>query len=139
MTCRHGPGDLNCSANAHVLKRMTEAYNAEQAGVNNASNYSIVDAKRIEDHLILKVRYPSCKNCSFEGDKVMVFLNVSEIDSMRWKKTDPHFRESSNIPEEAPSPAARFPPTKEGWADAENYVHGKLKYDPNWLNKKDAK
>ena len=57
----------------------------------------------------------------------MVFLNVSEADVLRWRKIDPHFRDpkASRTPKEAPPPAARFPASKEGWADALVYANSK--------------
>jgi hypothetical protein len=75
----------------------------------------------------MEVHYPNCTNCKFEGKKIMVFTNVAEADALRWKKIDPHFRDSKavRITTEAPSPAARFPGSEEGWADAINYAVSK--------------
>jgi hypothetical protein len=52
----------------------------------------------------------------------MVFLNVTEEDAMMWRKIDPHFRGAKSKEGEAPSPAARFPGTAEGWSDALDYA-----------------
>jgi hypothetical protein len=82
---------------------------------------------RIGKHLVMKVKYPNCFKCAFEGNKLMVFLNVTEVQVLRWRKIDPHFRPtplaSSAI--EAPSPAARFPASPDGWADAIAYARSK--------------
>jgi hypothetical protein len=75
----------------------------------------------------MKVLYPNCSKCAYEGNKVMVFLNVNEVDVLRWRKIDPHFRDpkTSRSSKEAPPPAARFPASKEGWADALAYANSK--------------
>lgn len=87
--------------------------------------YTIVDVLRVGSHLVMKVKYPSCVKCAFEGSKVMVFLRVAEVDALRWRRIDPHFRDSKSRLNEAPSPAARFPATPEGWTDAINYARTK--------------
>lgn len=76
---------------------------------------------------MMKVKYPNCRNCAYEGCKVMVFLNVTEAQVLRWKKIDPHFRDPKKAmsTSESPSPAARFPGSAEGWADAQSYARGK--------------
>jgi hypothetical protein len=56
----------------------------------------------------------------------MVFLNVSELDALKWKEIDPHFRdEKHRLATAAPSPAARFPGSDEGWLDAYAYARAK--------------
>ena len=115
MTCRHSPGDPNCSSNK---------YTPPSPPTPDAENYSVVKAERIGSHLVLMVKYPNCARCKFEGNKIMVFLFVNELDALKWKKIDPHFRDSkAKVREtEAPSPAARFPGSDNGWADALAYA-----------------
>ena len=66
----------------------------------------------------------------------MVFLNTTELDVLRWKEIDPHFRPQKEEgtqyakgalkdPKKAPSPAARFPASDEGWKDAIEYTRTK--------------
>jgi len=57
----------------------------------------------------------------------MVFLNVPEMQALSWRKIDPHFRDPKRGPlkTEAPSPAARFPGSADGWQDALNYAKSK--------------
>ena len=123
MTCRHASGDPNCYS--------TQArYAAEAAAATpDSEKFEIEDARRVGEHLVLKVRYPNCSKCSYEGMKVMVFLNVAETQALRWKKIDPHFRKLPNgavqKATEATSPAARFPASTEGWADALAYAESK--------------
>lgn len=119
MTCRHEPGDPNCSSHP----RHYSSYDHAPSKTPDASNYKIVAAERVGAHLVLKVKYPNCAACSFEGCKVMVFLNVTELQALVWRKIDPHFRGPAPAqPYEAPSPAARFPASTDGWRDALAYA-----------------
>src|SRR3954464_15358276 len=112
MTCHHGPGDTSCSS-----------YQSFAPLTPDSSNYTIEDVCRVGQNVVLKVKYPNCSNCAYEGNKVMVFLNVTETQILRWKKIDPHFRDPVRaiLSSEAPSPAARFPASPEGWKDAIQY------------------
>lgn len=131
MTCRHLPGDPDCSSTKHGYKaREIEAERNRELLLKSitpdANNYQVIQVFRHESHLVLKVKYPSCTNCSFEGTKVLVFLNVTEEQVLMWRRIDPHFRDpKSKNAFEAPSPAARFPASAEGWNDAVNYVQSK--------------
>lgn len=102
------------------------------ANTPKADEYVIERVERIGDHLAMQVRYPSCKACSYEGVKTMVFLDVPEHAALKWKRIDPHFRIRATDhltahPTDAPSPAARFPSSKEGWSDAVAYAKGKAR------------
>lgn len=112
------------SAKAESDRRAAEL----AARTPDPDQYEVVKVERVGPHLVLQVRYPSCTACAFEGLKTMVFLNASEVDSMRWRRIDPHFRaapEKQN-PRAAPSPAARFPGTSDGWSDAIGYARSKV-------------
>ena len=81
----------------------------------------------------MKVKYPNCAKCSFEGEKVMVFLNITEAEALRWRKIDPHFTDPAKYSpgsREAPGPAARFPASNDGWVDAMRYAESKLPVMP---------
>lgn len=125
MTCRHRAGDPDCSSSAAYERRKI----AERTP--DASNYLVVDSSRVEEHLVLKIKYPNCSKCEYEGQKIMVFLNVKEGDALKWRKIDPHFRNPTLKPleSEAPSPDARFPGSASGWADAINYARRKAGLD----------
>lgn len=121
MTCRHSPGDPNCTS---------AKYNSDYSPPKpDKANYKIEDVHRVGPHLVLKVRYPNCSMCAYEGHKIMVFLNVTELAALKWQEIDPHFRDpkKSTTARQAPSPAARFPASPEGWADAVAYATGKVK------------
>lgn len=140
MTCHHSANDPACSSHPLNIARLeAEKHQSEIEKLKNnvevlrkqldqgridAENAEILDSHRIGPHIVLRVQYPSCKNCSYEGVKVMVYLNASETDVLRWRVFDPHFKDPSEVvsPREAPSPAARFPASQEGWADAIAYV-----------------
>lgn len=128
MTCQHGKNDPSCSSHKDYerynprpqLKEMTPE-------TPDKEKYSIEMVERVGQHLVLKVKYPNCKNCAYEGNKIMVFLNVSEIQALRWKQIDPHFRDPkiAQVETQAPSPSARFPGSDDGWFDAINYAKNK--------------
>lgn len=128
MTCRHARGDRSCTSQFPELH-----YNPpSEPKTPDASKYQIEQAQQVGKHLVIRALYPNCSKCSYEGRKVMVFLNVQAIEALRWKTIDPHFRApsipKSSFPKsqiEAPSPAARFPASDEGWSDAVAYAHGK--------------
>ncbi len=129
MTCRHQPGDPACgqgardSAEAERERLEKELWTYKEAAKTpktpDAENYSIEKIERVGKHLVLQVQYPNCKFCAYEGNKVMVFENVSEVEVLRWRKIDPHFADPTvqRPPREAPSPVARFPASEGGfWA-----------------------
>lgn len=90
----------------------------------DASNFYVQEAEQVGNNLVMKVAYPSCKKCEYEGSKVMVFVNFSATDALKWRKIDPHFRKEFKVGE-APSPVARFPSTDDGWNDAITYARNK--------------
>lgn len=136
--CRHAPGDISCSSHPANVERRNYEYEKDKKEKDlrakierefspDPSDYRIIDAHRVENHLVLKVRYPSCKRCSYEGNKVLVFLNCPESVVLRWNEIDPHFRpkgRAGNL-HSAPGPDARFPASKEGWEDAIAYAESK--------------
>lgn len=112
MTCRHSPGDPLCSSN-----RVTYPSRSAPARSANISKYDIEEAVQSGKFLIMKVNYPYCVNCTFEGTKVMVF-EATFKDALHWREIDPHFRDTKSVKHQAPCPVARFPNTKQGWANA---------------------
>ena len=122
MTCRHRPGDPSCSANRPT-------YQDTGPPTPDKTKYTIEEVERVGLNLVLKVLYPNCSRCAYKGNKVLVYLNVSEKDVLRWRVIDPHFRapHPKGLPHEAPTPAARFPASPEGWQDALAYARSKSK------------
>jgi hypothetical protein len=121
MTCRHSPGDPNCSSNQpRVVYR-------DPPGTPDKTRYEVLDAAQVETFLVLKVKYPNCEKCKFEGIKIMVFQDVTTIDALKWKEIDPHFRDPLQKwnHRAAPSPIARFPGNDDGWKDAIAYAQRK--------------
>lgn len=88
--------------------------------------FEIENVEEVGGSLIMSVRYPTCQACSYEGVKILVYLGRTLKDAIRWKKIDPHFagpeEETARGFSEAPSPSARFPASKAGWADAVEYA-----------------
>lgn len=145
MICRHSSGDPACGSTsggyqdienrrresdaaaetlrktktqlqAHIIELETQIASSSP----DSSQYDVVDVVAVGPHLVVKATYPNCSKCAYEGIKVMVFLNVTPLQAMRWRQLDPHFREVKASPDSklAPSPAARFPASAEGWKDA---------------------
>ena len=134
MICRHAPGDRSCSSYSYsppatkTVYKDKIVYRDKLVPITpDADNYTIQQIHREGPHLVVKAKYPNCAKCSYEGTKIMVFLNVSEIDVMKWKEIDPHFRDPKKNQKytAAPGPAARFPASPEGWKDAIAYVQYK--------------
>lgn len=145
MTCRHRPGDPDCSSHpnnvraeayrqverSHTqtvtdLEREIVALRAQISPTPDSKNYDVVEVEEVGRCVVMKVRYPNCAKCSYEGLKVMVFSNVTIKDAIRWKKIDPHFRKPGTAAAyDAPSPVARFPGSDDGWRDALAYAQEK--------------
>ena len=133
MICRHDPRDPNCSSNqpkdygydtyaptVHTPPLPSAAHIATDPGTPDPTDFDIEEVEAVGQHLVMKVRYPNCTKCSYEGNKVMVFFNTSYKDVLRWRQLDPHFRDPSKVLplRAAPSPDARFPASLEGWRNA---------------------
>lgn len=138
MTCHHSDGDPNCSSTRSSWeaeqRQRKAAENAAQRELEYArtpdkTKYEIAQFERVSSHIVMKVLYPNCKLCSYEGNKVLVFLNVPEDQMVHWREIDPHFRDPKNQPakHQAPTPAARFPANAEGWRDAIEYAQSKVR------------
>ena len=134
MSCRHAAGDPNCSSSSVYQEReyslSLERREAElKANTPDPDKFQVEDVEQIGTHLVLKVRYPSCSKCAYEGDKILIILNASLKEALKWRRIDPHFRDPKIklMPTWAPSPAARFPASSEGWLDALAYARTKVK------------
>jgi hypothetical protein len=126
MTCHHSAGDPNCSSTQRHYETSRELEDLrKKINSPDSENFEVVQVEQIGKHMVLKVLYPNCEKCSYEGNKVMVFLNTSPADALLWKKIDPHFRDNkrhAKLRQEAPSPEARFPASEKGWMDAIAYA-----------------
>jgi hypothetical protein len=110
-----------------VERLQRELATAKRSSTIDNRDYEMVEVEAIGPHLVMRVRYPSCRDCAFEGDKVMVLLDCPVIEALKWRQIDPHFRLEASDATAAPPPAARFPATPNGWADAITYARGKTK------------
>lgn len=133
MTCKHRADDINCHSHPdyNYYHPAAPSRNIVSPPMTpDPEEYDVLDIKECGDYLVLKVQYPSCKACSYEGIKVLVVKSTLK-DAVMWKKIDPHFREpSSTIAgqkpiRQSPSPVARFPATVDGWNDAIEYASNK--------------
>lgn len=121
MTCRHSDYDPACGSYKSNLERLKKDYEKQFSSsvTPDSKNYEIIDVEPVGSHLVMKVLYTNCKKCSYEGNKIMVFLNCTMKEAMKWKTIDPHFRDiipiEARISTEAPGPDARFPASEAGW------------------------
>jgi len=142
MICRHKSGDPACGATSGGWRSQeNERYNMESKDLEikklkeqiasftpDNTKFEIEDIQEVGKHLVMKVSYPNCKTCSYEGNKVLVYLNTSITSVLKWRIIDPHF--SGKVPssvKEAPSPNARFPASNDGWKDAISFASMKNK------------
>lgn len=129
MICRHTKGDVSCSSHPDYREPYTQSFSSARAAENSPdkTKYEIEEVEEAGPHLVMKVKYPNCANCSYEGHKVMVFLNTPLKAVFKWKEIDPHFRDDKHTGSatKAPSPSARFPASKDGWDDAMKYAWSK--------------
>jgi hypothetical protein len=79
-------------------------------GNPDPNNYQLVQAEEKNGFLVVKIRYPDCTN--YEGNKILVFKDVTLIQLVNQKLIDPHFFQNNK---KYTSPIARFVPTDEGW------------------------
>jgi hypothetical protein len=96
----------------------------EPPATPDSHNYEILEHQQVGSHMVLKVRYPNCIQCAYEGVKVLVYEHVSVGDMLYWRVIDPHFSdpERQRPKKEAPPPSARFPGNETGWGDAVAYA-----------------
>jgi hypothetical protein len=114
MTCRHKRGDRSCTT------QFPEYAGAGSAESPDVENFEVIDVAQCKDFFVLKVAYPNCRKCAYEGTKILVYHKVTPLDAMRWRRIDPHFSDPKlkRTKTEAPAPIARFPGSEEGWKAA---------------------
>jgi hypothetical protein len=75
-------------------------------------NFEILETKRVRNFVIARIKYPNCSN--YEGEKILVFKNITVKYLRSQRIIDPHFTDK---PSELPL-FARFQPTQTGWNSA---------------------
>jgi hypothetical protein len=73
------------------------------------SNYKIVKLEQHGSYLLMLINYPDCTN--YEGNKILLYKDVTLAKLMFQKVLDPHFCGNKKYH----SPIARFEPTQFGW------------------------
>jgi hypothetical protein len=71
--------------------------------------FKIVNHFEHNGFLLVLINYPNCTN--YEGNKVLLFKNMTYRRLMKQKVIDPHFSATDKFN----SPIARFEPTALGW------------------------
>ncbi len=143
MTCRHSPGDRNCTSHPDRQYELQQQRHKEEENKKikemeellsrtpNPKEYEILRTMICGKYMTMEVKYSSCKKCSYDSKKIMVFENVSYEQVIHWRTIDPHFKDpSETIVKEkkvSPSPIARFPGSELGWKNAINYCEFLMK------------
>lgn len=78
-------------------------------GNPNPIKFTIKRTKEINNNLVAEINYPDCKN--YEGNKICVYKDVTELTLRKQKFIDPHFCDCGKHV----YPFARLKPTSEGW------------------------
>lgn len=73
----------------------------------NPYRFQIQQAFVWNKHILVRVKYPDCT--TFEGEKLMLFLNTTLEQITKARFLDPHFSNGPGL-----HPAARFEPTDRG-------------------------
>lgn len=128
MTCECANQEIHAERYASQLRSNYESEERSlkkqladaKANSPDPKNYEILDAvETANGNLVIKALFPSCAKCSYEGTKVLVYFGIKALDAIKWKELDPHFREGTEKDlRKAPSPAARFPASLDGWRQA---------------------
>ncbi len=84
-------------------------------GNPNPANFQIIKDKKVGRFAVVWVNYPDSKN--YEGNKILVFENISLKKIREMKSIDPHFCDEGAHT----SPVARFIPTSKGWDYAASF------------------
>jgi hypothetical protein len=81
------------------------------------NNYKIKKHKEIGKNLLIEIQYLDCTN--YEGNKILLYKDLSFDQLKAQVLIDPHFSENPNYK----SPAARFEPTDAGWKMGVSCLH----------------
>lgn len=74
----------------------------------NPAVFHILRFYEFNGHIAVEINYPNCN--TYEGNKIIVFLDTTIEQLRKLKEIDPHFTEEDKI-----KPFARFEPTFWGW------------------------
>lgn len=132
MTCRCSTKEEHAqraveSSEAALRDELTARQKELAARTPDADKFEIEDVEQVGAHLVLRIRYPNCAKCAYEGLKTIVVTDVTYKEALKWRRCDPHFRalmanSRALAPREMPSPAARFPGSSEGFAHAKSWA-----------------
>lgn len=94
----------NCTKPSFIVSAIKRVFSY---GNPDPREYEIVKIEFYKEFCIAMINYPDCKN--YEGNKVLIFKNVTENMLRQTNFIDPHFCKGNHI-----SPIARFEPSEEG-------------------------
>ena len=114
-----GMSDCSCvqKDNIHRSNAAIQRQTPSRFPNPNPKNFKFIKIERFEEFVIVMINYPDCTN--YEGNKILVFDNITLEELANMEKIDPHFCDKDHK-----APIARFEPTESGWSMAQTFVHG---------------
>lgn len=97
---REGPKPIKATARKRPTRR----------GTPDWTNFTIEKIEQINRFAVVLIHYSDCT--IFKGRKLLVYEYKNVYKIKRWKRIDPHLRNSIR------SPVACFQPTQDGWSSA---------------------
>lgn len=92
MTCRHSDPINNPGCSSYRtpeqqvadLNKRLEATKAKFRITDEplSQKYDVLKVVQVSDYLVMRVKYESCENCTYEGEKIMVF-KAHLVDALR--------------------------------------------------------
>jgi hypothetical protein len=105
-TCSHDNFFNQQNQEKNFVRRKKKTFSV---GNPNPNKFEILKHQTVGRFTIVRIHYPDCHN--FEGQKILVFEDISISTIKKLKSIDPHFCNNKAHP----SPIARFVPTDHGW------------------------
>lgn len=105
-----------------VRELQEHATSDKKQAMPNPANFIITETYQIGNYLIAHINYPDATN--FEGNKILVYKNATEVQLTAQKEVDPHFCNEKHL-----SPIARFRPDKTGLATAKRFCASEIEHE----------
>lgn len=107
--CIGMPRSIREAANPFRAQMFGEFTREKPVRYADPGKFIIMRLESVGRFTILHSKYPDCIN--YEGNKILVYENISARDLVDQRRLDPHFCDHK----ECVAPIARFEPTQRGW------------------------
>lgn len=99
------------------LKELKRSKDIRKVVNPDPRNFEVLKTLVNGRYTVVMVKYPNCTN--YEGNKILVFEDMTPEQLEKLSFLDPHFCKSKRHP----SPIARFEPTERGWDMARTLIN----------------